>query len=175
MLDTTNFDKFEEEEPWFFEQPNINPYKKADINFIGYTFKRDSENERSELINALENLEKTRYIPPTYHENIENYPQNNDLTLKSIKKPLNPTTKSPLNGNLQKALNNIKGDRAPLVNIYNRGASPLLMTKDTPKSKSPINNRVDIGKKPGYNSNFNMKLALNSMKSPNGIVKKPFN
>jgi len=31
-----------------------------DVNFIGYTFKRDIENERSGLISALESLEKIK-------------------------------------------------------------------------------------------------------------------
>ncbi len=30
------------------------------MNFIGYTFKRDLENERDKLVEALENLEKCK-------------------------------------------------------------------------------------------------------------------
>ena len=30
------------------------------MNFIGYTFKRDLENERSSVVNALEKLEHTK-------------------------------------------------------------------------------------------------------------------
>jgi hypothetical protein len=33
---------------------------RKDVNFIGYTFKRDVEKERSGVISALENLEKIK-------------------------------------------------------------------------------------------------------------------
>jgi hypothetical protein len=35
-----------------------------DVNFVGYTFKRDVESERSSLVTALENLEVTRAMSP---------------------------------------------------------------------------------------------------------------
>ena len=38
----------------------IKKNRKQDINFIGYTFKRDVETERSSLIAALQNLEQTK-------------------------------------------------------------------------------------------------------------------
>ena len=80
-IDTRNFDKFEEEEPWIVEDRNkkgkrgnrqvnyLNSFKKhnlfciwkifqQDIEFIGYTFKKDIESQRSHLKQALENLEE---------------------------------------------------------------------------------------------------------------------
>lgn len=43
--DVRNFDKYEEEEPWVIEEPNLKKNKKGrkDVNFIGFTFKRDEE------------------------------------------------------------------------------------------------------------------------------------
>ena len=56
-IDVSNFDKFDEEEPWIVNAPKN---RKQDINFIGYTFKRDIENERSSVVSALEKLEHTK-------------------------------------------------------------------------------------------------------------------
>jgi len=36
--------------------------KKQDINFIGYTYKREFDNERACLVEALENLEKSKLL-----------------------------------------------------------------------------------------------------------------
>jgi len=58
-IDTSNFDHFEEEEPWYVEDPK-NRKSRKNANFIGYTFKRDSENERSSLVQALEGLESQK-------------------------------------------------------------------------------------------------------------------
>eukprot|EP01017_Pseudomicrothorax_dubius_P032796 TRINITY_DN4330_c0_g3_i4.p1 TRINITY_DN4330_c0_g3~~TRINITY_DN4330_c0_g3_i4.p1 ORF type:complete len:334 (-),score=98.66 TRINITY_DN4330_c0_g3_i4:378-1379(-) len=64
-IDTSNFDKYEEEEPWICD-PSLNKAKRArkDVQFIGYTFKRDFENERTSLIQALEELEQIRTSRP---------------------------------------------------------------------------------------------------------------
>jgi serine/threonine kinase 38 len=57
----SNFDKYDEEEPWISNDPPNKKYKKnrqQDLNFIGFTYKRDIENQRGGLVEALENLEK---------------------------------------------------------------------------------------------------------------------
>ena len=55
-VDSDNFDKFEEIEPFF---PNIKKkYQKKDGNFIGFTYKR-ADKVRNSLVSALENLEAT--------------------------------------------------------------------------------------------------------------------
>jgi len=48
---------------------------RKDVNFIGYTFKRDVEKERSGVISALENLEKikqsnTRHVSHQFFQGI---------------------------------------------------------------------------------------------------------
>ena len=60
-ISTENFDKFEEEEP-FFAGNDKNGKKgfggrKLDMNFIGYTYKADVENEKSMLVNVLKDLD----------------------------------------------------------------------------------------------------------------------
>lgn len=60
-MDFSNFDQFEEEEEWISsEKPKIRKSKKDDLMFAGFTFKRESENERTHLIKALENLENLK-------------------------------------------------------------------------------------------------------------------
>lgn len=58
-IDTRNFDKFEEQDPWI---PNDiqKGVSKKDPNFIGYTFNRDVETQRSYLLKALLDLETIR-------------------------------------------------------------------------------------------------------------------
>lgn len=53
-VDTENFDKFEEEEPWIH---NINKKKRKDGNFVGFTYNRNDENVKSSLLAALLDLE----------------------------------------------------------------------------------------------------------------------
>ena len=67
-IDTKYFEDFKEEEPWV-DHTSDGKRNRKDVNFIGYTFKRDVEKERSGVISALENLEKikqsnTRLVTP---------------------------------------------------------------------------------------------------------------
>jgi hypothetical protein len=57
-----NFDKFDEEEPFFVGADGKNKGKgvggrRIDMNFIGYTYKADVENEKSMLVNVLKDLD----------------------------------------------------------------------------------------------------------------------
>ena len=65
-ISTENFDKFDEEEPYFTAidaQKNAANRKngvinrRVDMNFIGYTYKADVENEKSMLVNVLKELD----------------------------------------------------------------------------------------------------------------------
>jgi len=61
-ISTENFDKFEEEEPFFAGVDAKNGKKglsgrRLDMNFIGYTYKADVENEKSMLVNVLKDLD----------------------------------------------------------------------------------------------------------------------
>ena len=61
-IDTTNFDKFDEEEPWYVEEQNKNPIKNhfKDKDFKGYSYKRSVYDERSPIIQALQELENSK-------------------------------------------------------------------------------------------------------------------
>ena len=165
------------------------------MNFIGYTFKRDTENERSEVVTALENLERNRYLHSKQtNENLENYPPNNDKTLVN---PHKSSTKSPLaKGNLHKALSNFQNNNAKnLINLYNNNnnannkqnipISPINFNKS--KEVSPINikrkvtplasKNMNVNKnnipKATYNSKNNIQLALTSMSNNTNNNYKP--
>jgi serine/threonine kinase 38 len=57
-IDTSNFDNFEETEPFY--PPQLKKRQRKDPYFIGYSFKRDVELQRNGLITALEELEEVK-------------------------------------------------------------------------------------------------------------------
>eukprot|EP01017_Pseudomicrothorax_dubius_P050258 TRINITY_DN9481_c0_g1_i4.p1 TRINITY_DN9481_c0_g1~~TRINITY_DN9481_c0_g1_i4.p1 ORF type:complete len:536 (-),score=163.67 TRINITY_DN9481_c0_g1_i4:835-2442(-) len=59
-VDTCNFDHYDEEEAWITEEKPRNKKQRKEVQFIGYTYNRDFDNERTSLINALEELEMIR-------------------------------------------------------------------------------------------------------------------
>ena len=57
-ISAENFDKFEEEEPFFNDgSKGRKGGRKFDMHFIGYTYKADVENEKSMLVNVLKDLD----------------------------------------------------------------------------------------------------------------------
>ena len=60
-ISAENFDKFEEEEPFLYQysKNGKNGYgaRRTDMNFIGYTYKADVENEKNMLVNVLKDLD----------------------------------------------------------------------------------------------------------------------
>jgi serine/threonine kinase 38 len=56
--DTRHFDRFEEDEPFYPPESQVSCRK--DVEFIGYTFKKDVESQRNSLVEALQNLESIR-------------------------------------------------------------------------------------------------------------------
>jgi serine/threonine kinase 38 len=57
-VDTSNFDQFEETEPFYPPQPKKR--QRKDPYFVGYTFKRDDELQRNGLFAAMEELEEVK-------------------------------------------------------------------------------------------------------------------
>jgi serine/threonine kinase 38 len=52
--DCKRFDKFEEEEPFYPPEDKKNPRKqRKDVNFPGYTFKKDVEEQRHNFVKAI--------------------------------------------------------------------------------------------------------------------------
>lgn len=59
-VDTSNFDQFDESEPFYPPPQPRNKRTRKDPNFIGYTYKQEVENQRTGLATALEELENIR-------------------------------------------------------------------------------------------------------------------
>jgi hypothetical protein len=59
-ISNENFDHFEEEEPFYPEESKSRKAgaRKIDMNFIGYTYKADVEEQRNQLVNVLKDLGK---------------------------------------------------------------------------------------------------------------------
>lgn len=60
-ISNENFDHFDEEDPFHpdGESKNKRPSRKLDLNFVGYTYKADVEEQRSQLVNVLKELGNT--------------------------------------------------------------------------------------------------------------------
>lgn len=58
--DHRHFDKFEDSDPFY--PPASRPQRRSrkDVNFVGYSYKRQDENQRSTLVAALQNLDRAR-------------------------------------------------------------------------------------------------------------------
>jgi hypothetical protein len=56
-----NFDQFEEEEPFFPQHSSQNRVKRQrkDLDFIGYTYKGDIEQEKKEQVKALKEIDQS--------------------------------------------------------------------------------------------------------------------
>lgn len=51
--DCSRFDKFEEEEPFYPQEEKRGRKVRKDINFVGYTYKKDVEEQKIKLVQAL--------------------------------------------------------------------------------------------------------------------------
>jgi len=59
--DTSHFDRFEEDEPFYPQEGSAGPSpQRKNMDFIGYTFKKDVEKQRNSLVEALQDLESIR-------------------------------------------------------------------------------------------------------------------
>lgn len=59
-VDTSNFDQFEETEPFY--PPQSKKRSRKDPHFVGYTFKREDELQRNGIVAAMEELEEVKTI-----------------------------------------------------------------------------------------------------------------
>ena len=58
-ISNENFDKFDEDEPFFGggDKKRGAVSRKLDMNFIGYTYKADVEQQKTNLVNVLKDLD----------------------------------------------------------------------------------------------------------------------
>ena len=57
-ISNENFDHFDEEDPFHPDEHGKRKKTRLDMNFIGYTYKADVEEQRSQLVNVLKELGK---------------------------------------------------------------------------------------------------------------------
>ena len=82
--DCARFDRFEEEEPWFPAEDAAKRSRKQrkDINFVGYTYKADVEEQKSKLVQALQETLNTDFAEVAQEEGPRPM-QTNDPTPKN--------------------------------------------------------------------------------------------
>ena len=89
--DCTRFDKFDEEDPWFPPEDKGGKKKaRKDINFVGYTYKKDVEDQRQKLIEALKETLSTDIagsgtdVVPADDEGVRKMPPTNEPTTSNF-------------------------------------------------------------------------------------------
>ena len=60
--DCSRFDKFDEEDPFYRQDAYGSQRKRKDINFPGYTFKREVEDQKTKLVQALKEVLSSKEI-----------------------------------------------------------------------------------------------------------------
>ena len=84
--DCTRFDRFEEEEPWLPPEDNKRSRKqRKDINFVGYTYKADVEEQKSKFVQALQETLNTEF------------PGSSDVAQEEGPKPMQVNDPTPKN------------------------------------------------------------------------------
>jgi|JI9StandDraft_1071089.scaffolds.fasta_scaffold62486_4 hypothetical protein len=56
-ISNENFDKFDEEDPFFQDAKKKKGERKIDMNFIGFTYKGDVQSEKNKLVAVLKDLD----------------------------------------------------------------------------------------------------------------------
>ena len=80
-ISNENFDHFDEEDPFYHEEElrkknskNGGGGRKIDMNFIGYTYKADVEEQRMMLVNVLKDLGNIGEEMMDNHSRDDQYP-----------------------------------------------------------------------------------------------------
>ncbi|CAD8140690.1 unnamed protein product [Paramecium pentaurelia] len=128
-LDTSNFDKYEEEEPWIIKGSQNN---KKEMNFVGYTYKQEDFEEKRPIQKALEELEYSK-------------PSNSRGTTKTPNSPFqspNLQFKSPYNKQTpsNQQIKSVSTIQSPF--IKQQAVSPMPLSKNQIQKKSFLNTRL---------------------------------
>lgn len=63
--DCSRFDKFADEEPFYPVDDKKNKKQRKDINFVGYTYKKELEDKKTRLVQALNETLNTDFTSST--------------------------------------------------------------------------------------------------------------
>ncbi|CAD8177645.1 unnamed protein product [Paramecium octaurelia] len=149
-LDTRNFDKFEEQEPWVPQDSGKSVRK--DVNFIGYTFNREVEVQRSYLLQALLDLDSLQTHKTVPTESTQSKSQEKKDTFFMSNLPNNISLDPELQSKLlktQKLLQNAK-------------SKPLLNQKESTNTQKQ---QQQLSLSPTH-QNFNQQNYLKQLISP---------
>jgi serine/threonine kinase 38 len=111
-IDTSNFDKFDESksDPFISKTKKKGKKNKVDINFIGYTFQKDFENEKNVIMKAFQDPQVLKALQIEITSQLSNLKSNNTenhLPLKKqtdSKNPILPSTNKPVISNSEHPL-----------------------------------------------------------------------
>ncbi|CAK56318.1 unnamed protein product (macronuclear) [Paramecium tetraurelia] len=128
-LDTSNFDKYEEEEPWI-----IKGYQnsKKEMTFVGYTYKQEDFEEKRPIQKALEELECSKPSNSRGNTKCTNSPyQSPNLQFKSSLNKQTPSTQQ---------IKSTSTTQSPF--IKQQAVSPMPLCKSQIQKKSFLNSRL---------------------------------
>jgi serine/threonine kinase 38 len=86
--DVSRFDKFEEETPFYqSDSESRHSKKRKEMHFPGYTFKKDVEEQKGKLVQALKELLQTEDLLPRSHSRGRQSSQERDRNSGSLGRP----------------------------------------------------------------------------------------
>ncbi|CAD8082349.1 unnamed protein product [Paramecium sonneborni] len=150
-LDTRNFDKFEEQEPWVPQDSGKSIRK--DVNFIGYTFNREVEVQRSYLLQALLDLDalQAQKTVPTESTSSKSQEKRDPFSVQPKPNSLQ------LDSDLQSKL--LKTQKL----LQNAQSKPVLTTKQQQAPGSKLQQQLSLSP---THQNFNQQSYLKQLISP---------
>ncbi|CAD8052505.1 unnamed protein product [Paramecium primaurelia] len=146
-LDTSNFDKYEEEEPWINKNQKTT---KKEMTFVGYTYKQDDFEEKRPIQKALEELEQSRPSNSRGNTKTTNSPfQSPNLQFKSQINKLTPQTQQ---------IKTVSATQSPFTK--QQTVSPMPLSKNTNFQKSFLNNRLQTEQNESFHNTTNQQQNL---------------
>ncbi|CAD8150334.1 unnamed protein product [Paramecium pentaurelia] len=145
-LDTSNFDKYEEEEPWIIKGSQNS---KKEMNFVGYTYKQEDFEEKRPIQKALEELEYSKPSNSRGNTKTTNSPyQSPNLQFKSTLNKQTPSTQQ---------IKSSSTTQSPF--IKQQAVSPMPLCKNQIQKKSFLNNRLQTEQNESFHNTNQQHLS----------------
>ncbi|CAD8060354.1 unnamed protein product [Paramecium sonneborni] len=146
-LDTSNFDKYDEEEPWINKgQKNL----KKEMTFVGYTYKQEDFEDKRPIQKALEELELSRPSNSRGNTKTTNSPfQSPNLQFKNQLNKQTPLTQQ---------IKTISATQSPFTK--QQTVSPMPLSKNQNFQKSFLNNRLQTEQNESFHNNNQQQTLI---------------
>ncbi|CAD8058490.1 unnamed protein product [Paramecium sonneborni] len=139
-LDTSNFDKYDEEEPWINKGQKS---QKKEMTFVGYTYKQEDFEDKRPIQKALEELELSRPSNSRGNTKTTNSPfQSPNLQFKNQINKQTPLTQQ---------IKTVSATQSPF--IKQQTVSPMPLSKNQNFQKSFLNNRLQTEQNESFHNN----------------------